>query len=117
MFLWNKSEFDSRVRKSFNPPRNHLSEQYWEQTEGGIWRLEGVFERLIVEEDVGVLEFFVETILYLLHTANDTIQVTVSSCSMDQWMSKYMIPNASRPNRTKVAFAFRSWGVVLFDFT
>ena len=41
--------------------------------------LEIIVKGGVVEEDVGVLEFLIEAVLHLLHAADDTFYVSVSS--------------------------------------
>jgi hypothetical protein len=42
--------------------------------------LERVIEGNLVEEDIGIVELFVESILHLLHATQDTVDVTVPCC-------------------------------------
>jgi UDP-glucose 4-epimerase len=74
-------------------------------------------EGLLIEEHIRVLKFMVETILHLLHTRDDSIQVTVTRYKNDEAIgSVHRNSQNCLPSITKAAFALRC-GDVLFVWT
>lgn len=74
--MWNQPKFDFRVGKLGNTPGEVTNESNNQPTE---WRtpLEVCRKRLLIQEDVWILEFLVEAVLHLFHAADNPVEVAV----------------------------------------